>query len=156
MENPGNKFYPIELVKTLGANRKAPVRVGDKVPKWEKGDRPSKTTTKVVAIYNDLLNNEVWLTQFRVKHALKAKETEIRKRKLLKFYEFAIKHTKEILKNPHIVLYDKLGAYLYGIEKDQKWLFVVVDEKTLQILTYIVRNSLPSNLKRFKILYRKK
>ena len=64
MINPGTKFYPIELVRALGTNRKAPVKVGDQVPKWEKEGNVAKSKTKVVGLYKDLLENETWITQY--------------------------------------------------------------------------------------------
>ena len=105
MTNPGTRFYPIELVQTLGANRKAPVKVGDQVPKWE----GAKETTSVKAILKDLLNNETWITQFTYdKHIPKT----LSKRKIA--FQVGLSEIQKFLKKPEKIYRDKInGAFLF-------------------------------------------
>ena len=54
---------PDKLIELLGTNRKAPVKVGDLVPKWE----GAKEYTPIEAIYKDFLGNEIWATSFTLR-----------------------------------------------------------------------------------------
>jgi len=127
MENPGTKFYPIELVKTLGANRKAPVKVGDQVPKWE----GSEETTKVKAILKDFLNNETWITEFTYeRHIFKT----LTKKKIP--LRIDLSEIQNFLKNPEKVYRDKVnGAFLFARKIGGKWLALVVGEDSRKIFT---------------------
>jgi hypothetical protein len=153
MENPGNKFYPIELVKTLGANRKAPVRVGDKVPKWEN----SEETTPVKAIYKDLLNNEIWATEFTL-------ETHISRHIPKDWARLVKQRIPKIFKDPDWVLYDQYNNMIYYVKEYQKALppnrklyFCVVSNNQLRLYTAKNKEQFFQKVRtRFKILYSKK
>ena len=97
MPNPGTKFFPKELIEALGVGRKAPVKVGDRIAKWE----GASEETTIEAIYRDLLGNEAWWPDFTKEHIL----SDYRKRPHLRLYKEAIKKVGDILKYPSIVLY---------------------------------------------------
>lgn len=145
LENPGTKFYPIELVKTLGANRKAPVRVGDKIKLPFKG-----LLTRVIQIFKDLLNNEIWLTEFYRTHVL----TDSNKQDQIDLYRSALEIWPQIVKDPQIIIYEKKkGSFHYGIQRKGKWWFVVVSEKDFRFFTIIIRSDIPKTKGRFRVIY---
>ncbi len=55
---------PDKLIELLGTGRKAPVKVGDLVPKWDGAEE----YTPVEAIYRDFLGNECWISAFGLEH----------------------------------------------------------------------------------------
>ena len=88
-----------ELVKVLGAKKKAGVKVGDEVVHPIHGFK-----TKVVAIYEDFLGNERVLTE----HAKGHVEEEIQKKKGWKseIRREGLKKLGEILKDPSMIIED--------------------------------------------------
>ncbi len=145
MINPGTKFYPIELVRALGTNRKAPVKVGDEI------ELPFKRLiTKVLKIAPDLLKNEIWLTEFYRSHVL----TDPHKQDQIELYRSALEIWPQIIKNPQIIIYEKFkGSFHYGILRKGKWWFVVASKKDFRFFTVIIRSDIPKRKDRFEIIY---
>ncbi len=147
LENPGKKYYPLELVQTLGVNRKAPVKEGDTVPKWKE----SEETTTVKAVLKDLLNNEAWITEFTYERHIP--KTLQKKRISL---QITLSDIKEFLKNPDQIYWDTVdGAFLFVREKKGKRMALVVGEHSRKIFTIMpIRTKLSS--KRYKLLFEEK
>ncbi len=150
MKNPGTKIYPIELVRTLGTNRKAPVKVGDIVPKWE----GAKETTSVKAIYKDFLNNEIWVTEFTL-------ERHISRHVPKEWANLLKERIPKIFKNPDWVLYDQFNDMIYYVKEYQKAIppnrrlyFCVVSRNQLRLYTAKNKEKFFQKVgTRFKILY---
>ena len=136
------------LRRVLGENRKAPVKVGDMVPAGISG----WGETKVVKVYKDLLKNEIWVSEFNLKHI------EVAKRRLLSPATVKI-ILPNLFKNPDIVIYDKEkeGAVHYGkVKSSELYVFVVVGLQSLRFLTVIDKKQLYDKIKdRYWILWRK-
>jgi len=139
------------LKRVLGENRKAPVKVGDIVPAGISG----WGETKVVKIYKDFLRNEIWVSEFNLKHI------EVAKRRLLSPATVKI-ILPNLFKDPDIVIYDKEkeGAIHYGKVKELKnselHVFAVVGLQSLRFLTVIDKRQLYDKIRdRYWILWRK-
>ncbi len=136
--------------KILGTDRKAPVKVGDLVPKWDSAEE----YTPVEAIYRDFLGNECWITRYtREEHILNDPSKQKRKEEYVK----AMKMLPDILQNPDAVIHElKFRSIYYGRKvRDRLWYFVVVGLDTQKIFTIILRRDIPKREGRFEVLYEK-
>ena len=89
-----------ELIKVLGVNQKAGVKVGDEVEHPLHGIK-----TKVVAVYKDLLGNERVLTEHARRHVeTRMKRREAKWRKPVR--KWALEKAELIFRDPHLVIED--------------------------------------------------
>ncbi len=141
---------PDKLIELLGTGRKAHVKVGDLVPKWDGAEE----YTPVEAIYRDFLGNECWITQYtREEHILNDPSKQKHKEEYVK----ALKMLPDILQNPDAVIHElKFRSIYYGRKVgDKLWYFVVVGLDTQKIFTIILRRNIPKRKDRFEVLYEK-
>ena len=90
---------PDKLIELLGTNRKAPVKKGDLVPKWDGAEE----YTPVEAIYRDFLGNECWISAFGLEHV---KESMIQKEYAKHITLEAEKTIGRILQDPDYIYHD--------------------------------------------------
>ena len=139
------------LKRVLGEKRRAPFRIGDTVPAGICG----WGETVVVDIYEDPLENEIWITEFNFKHI------EMKRRCLLSPATLKMMLPSLFL-SPDIVIYDKdkEGAIHYGriksIGSNLLYVFAVVGYQSLRFLTVIDKRQLYDKIRsRYWILWRK-
>lgn len=95
-----------ELIKVLGVNQKAGVKVGDEIEHPLHGFK-----TKVVAVYKDFLGNERVLTEHTKRHVEEEISTDERWRKEVRRY--GLENADRVLAEPNLVLEDThRGAYI--------------------------------------------
>ena len=135
--------------KVLGTGRKAPVRVGDLVPKWD----GASEYTPVEAIYRDLLGNECWITRYTWEEHI---PKELEKKGYRQLLDVSQEKIQEILEQPEIIIYDwDKDAFLYGSRFEGLLLFVVVGKDSRKIFTLIPRKNMFKNTRRFEVIYEK-
>ena len=109
---------PDKLIELLGTNRKAPVKVGDLVPKWE----GAKEYTPVEAIYKDFLGNELWISVFGLEHV---RESMVQK-DYAKHVTLDAKETIEkILQDPDAIYHDTNKNAVIYVKKLEGILWLV-------------------------------
>ncbi len=150
LEDPGVKFYPEELTQRLGRGRKLFIKEGDLVLE-QIGRAPSLSIkSRILKKYTDLLGNEIYLTSFRRSHIL----GDLVKRKLRNLYVKELRKLGSILKDPDVILFDRLeGAWIYGKRRKEWWCFVVVGDKDRKVFTMIIRSSIFKRKDRYEVLY---
>ena len=148
MPNPGTKFFPKELIEALGVGRKAPVKVGDRVPAWHNAIERAK----VKAIYKDILGNEQWLTDFT--HEIHIRETL--KQKRISSDLGRVSEIKKFLNKPDKIYQDvKENALLYVRIVNGQWFALVVGKDSRKIFT-IMRIKPTLNSERYRFLWERK
>ncbi|RUM29225.1 MAG: hypothetical protein DSY42_06925 [Aquifex sp.] len=114
-----------ELVKVLGAKRKAGVKVGDEVIHPIHGFK-----TKVVAIYEDLLGNERVLTEHAKRHVEEEASTVKGRKWQRELRRKALSELGNILAEPDTILEDrKYKAFIYVKRYGKYYLGAVVGKE---------------------------
>ncbi len=137
-----------ELIKVLGENQKAGVKVGDEIEHPLYGIK-----TKVVAVYKDLLGNERVLTE----HAKQHVEDEAKRDKKKWQREtrtWGLERIGEILESPQRVVYDnKRDAFILLRRHRNRWAGVVIGKEHPQYIYTVQPMSGKFNPKRYITLY---
>ncbi len=95
---------PDKLIELLATDRKAPVKVGDLVPKWDGAEE----YTPVEAIYMNFLGNEVWATSFTLNKHIPQGLTPQRASRILE-------NIPKVLEDPDWVLLDTKKRSCHGL-----------------------------------------
>ena len=103
-----------ELIKVLGVNQKAGVKVGDEVEHPLHGIK-----TKVVVVYKDLLGNERVLTEHARRHIGRKADSPKREAWERKLRKYGLERVESILRDPDFILEDQhREAILYVSKAD--------------------------------------
>ena len=141
---------PDKLIELLGTNRKAPVKEGDLVP------IPSKDRTEelspVVAVYKDLLDNELYVADATLKHLEDSRlKTEL---------DWFKQQIPIILSDPDYIFWDsKENAIIYAKRMKgtvgERLYCVVTGVEERRIFTAFRKADIFKNKERYKEVYRK-
>jgi len=101
-----------ELIKVLGVNQKAGVKVGEEIEHPIYGFK-----TRVVAIYKDLLGNERILTEHAKKHVERKARVKVKKSIEVELRIVGLRSIRDIVSNPDIVIKDTHQSAIIYIRK---------------------------------------